>query len=80
MNNSNNSRNNQNSIILANPTEILDEIEATNKIVVVTDESSYQEAAKSNPRVINSPFDASTMSNKEIDNTIVELFKNGKNI
>ena len=39
-----------------------------------------QKRQKSKPRVINSAFDASTMSSKEIDDKIVEFFRNGKDI
>ena len=65
---------------LPSATEILYEIEAGNQVVGVTHECSYPEAAKSKPKVINSSFDASTMSSKEIDTKIVELFSNGKDI
>ena len=61
-------------------TEILYDIGASNQVVGVTHECNYPEAAKSKPRVINSSFDASTMSSKEIDDKIVELFGNGKDI
>ena len=45
-----------------------------------THECNYPEEAKPKPKVINSSIDASTMSSKEIDNKIVELFGNGKDI
>ena len=61
-------------------TEILYEIGLGSQIVGVTHECNYPEAAKSKPRVINSSFDASTMCSKEIDDKIVELFSNGKDI
>ena len=61
-------------------TEILYEIGAGSRIIGVTHECNYPKEAKSKPRVINSSFDASTMSSKEIDNKIVELFSNGKDI
>ena len=53
---------------------------AGSQIIGVTHECNYPEEAKSKPRVINSSFDASTMSSKEIDDKIVELFSNGKDI
>ena len=65
---------------LPSATEILYEIGLGSQIVGVTHECNYPEAAKSKPRVINSSFDASTMSSKEIDDKIVELFSNGKDI
>src|SRR5687768_5181871 len=65
---------------LPSATEILYEIGADSQIIGVTHECNYPEVAKSKPRVINSSFDASTMSSKEIDDKIVELFGNGKDI
>ena len=65
---------------LPSATEILYEIGAGSRIIGVTHECNYPKEAKSKPRVINSSFDASTMSSKEIDNKIVELFGNGKDI
>jgi iron complex transport system substrate-binding protein len=65
---------------LPSATEILYEIGLGSQIVGVTHECNYPEAAKSKPRVINSSFDASTMCSKEIDDKIVELFSNGKDI
>ncbi len=43
------------------------------QIIGVTHECNYPPQAKTKPRVINSSFDASTMSSKEIDDKIVEL-------
>ena len=65
---------------LPSATEILYEMGVDSQIVGVTHECNYPEAAKSKPRVINSSFDASTMCSKEIDDKIVELFSNGKDI
>jgi iron complex transport system substrate-binding protein len=65
---------------LPSATEILYEIGAGNQVVGVTHECNYPEEAKSKPKVINSSFDASTMSSKEIDNKIGELFGNKKDI
>ncbi|MGZ5551063.1 MAG: cobalamin-binding protein [Nitrososphaeraceae archaeon] len=61
-------------------TEILYEIGLGSQIVGVTHECTYPAEAKSKPIVINSSFDESTMSSKEIDDKIVELFRNGKDI
>jgi len=65
---------------LPSATEILYEIGAGNQVVGVTHECHHPEEAKSKPKVINSSFEASSMSSKEIDNKIVELFANGKDI
>ena len=60
---------------LPSATEILYEIGGGSQIVGVTHECKYPEDAKAKPKVINSSFDASSMTSKEIDNKIVELFK-----
>ena len=65
---------------LPSATEILYEIGAGSQIVGVTHECNYPKEAKLKPRIINSAFDASKMSSKEIDDKIVELFSNGKDI
>jgi iron complex transport system substrate-binding protein len=65
---------------LPSATEILYELGVDSQIIGVTHECNYPPQAKSKPRVINSAFDASTMSSKEIDDKIVGLFKNGKDI
>jgi len=65
---------------LPSATEILYEIGAGSQIIGVTHECNYPPQAKTKPRVINSAFNTSTMSSKEIDDKIVELFGNGQNI
>jgi iron complex transport system substrate-binding protein len=65
---------------LPSATEILYEIGVDSKITGVTHECNYPQEAKTKPRVINSAFDPSNMSSKEIDDKIVELFDNGKDI
>ncbi len=65
---------------LPSATEILYEIGAGSQIIGVTHECNYPKEAKLKPKIINSAFDASTMSSKEIDDKIVELFSNGKDI
>jgi iron complex transport system substrate-binding protein len=65
---------------LPSATEILYEIGAGSQIIGVTHECNYPKEAKLKPKIINSAFDASTMSSKEIDDKIVELFRNGKDI
>ena len=61
-------------------TEILYELGVDSQIVGVTHECNYPLDAKTKNRVINSAFDASTMSSKEIDDKIVEFFRNGNDI
>ena len=65
---------------LPSVTEILYDLGAAAQVVGVTHECNYPKEAKSKPKVINASFDASTMSSKEIDDKIVELFGNGKDI
>ena len=65
---------------LPSATEILFKLGINNELVGVTHECNYPSQAKTKPRVINSSFDASTISSKEIDDKIVELFSNGKDI
>ena len=65
---------------LPSATEILYEIGAGSQIIGVTHECNYPVKAKLKPRIINSSFDASTMSSKEIDEKIVELLSNEKDI
>ena len=65
---------------LPSATEILYELGIDSQILGVTHECNYPSEAKTKPRVINSAFDASTMSSKEIDDKIVELFDNGQNL
>jgi len=65
---------------LPSATEILYEIGVGSQLIGVTHECNYPPQVKTKPTVINSSFDASTMSSKEIDDKIVELFSNGKDI
>ena len=65
---------------LPSATEILYEIGVGSQIIGVTHECNYPLDAKNKPRIINSSFDSSTMSSKEIDRKIVELFSSGKDI
>ncbi len=65
---------------LPSATEILYEIGAGNNLVGVTHECNYPKETRLKPRIINSAFDASIMSSKQIDDKIVELFSNGKDI
>jgi iron complex transport system substrate-binding protein len=61
-------------------TELLYELKVEDKIFGVTHECLYPENAKSKPRVINSVFNPNTMSSREIDDKIVELLREGKEI
>jgi len=61
-------------------TELLYELGVGDKIFGVTHECLYPENAKSKPRVISSVFDPNTMSSKEIDDKIVQLVREGKDI
>jgi iron complex transport system substrate-binding protein len=61
-------------------TELLYELGVGDKIYGVTHECLYPKDANTKPRVINSVFDPSEMSSKEIDDKIVQLMKDGKNI
>ena len=54
--------------------------EAGTQLVGVTHECNYPEDANSKPRVINSSFDPQSVSSKEIDNKIIELYGNGQDI
>ena len=65
---------------LPSATEILYEIGSGSQIVGVTHECKYPEDAKTKPKVINSSFDASAMTSKEIDNKIGQLFSKGMDI
>jgi iron complex transport system substrate-binding protein len=65
---------------LPSATEILYDIGVGSQIIGVTHECNYPVDAKTKPRVINSSFDASIMSSKEIDDKIIELFSNENDI
>ena len=61
-------------------TELLYELGVEEKIFGVTHECLYPENAITKPRVINSVFNPNVMTSFEIDNKIVELMKEGKEI
>lgn len=61
-------------------TELLYELGVGNKVFGVTHECLYPEDTKSKPRIISSVFDPNTMSSREIDDKIVELIREGKEI
>ena len=62
---------------LPSSTEILYTIGAGDQITGVTHECKYPNDAKSKPKVINSSFDAASMTSREIDNKIVGLVRTG---
>jgi iron complex transport system substrate-binding protein len=65
---------------LPSSTEMLYAIGAGDQITGVTHECKYPDDAKSKPKVINSSFDATNMTSREIDNKILGLMKTGGNI
>jgi iron complex transport system substrate-binding protein len=65
---------------LPSSTEILYAIGAGDQITGVTHKCKYPDDAKSKPKVINSSFDADSMTSREIDNKIVGLMKTGGDI
>lgn len=65
---------------LPSATEILYELGADSQVVGVTHECKYPKDATSKPKVINSAFDPSQMTSKEIDQKIMELVGNRKDI
>jgi iron complex transport system substrate-binding protein len=65
---------------LPSSTEMLYAIGAGDQITGVTHECKYPDDAKRKPRVINSSFDATRLTSREIDNKIGGLMKTGGNI
>ncbi len=65
---------------LPSATEVLYKLGLGNQIVGVTHECKYPPAAKRKPRVIRPSFDSARMSGRQIDSTIVELVRSGKDI
>lgn len=65
---------------LPSSTEILYEIGLADRITGVTHECNYPDDAKIKPRVINSSFDATKLTSREIDYKIVELIRSGQDI
>lgn len=65
---------------LPSATEILYELGVGDKVLAVTHECNYPSAAKSKPKVIHSVFDPQKMTSQEIDRTVVDLMKAGKDI
>jgi iron complex transport system substrate-binding protein len=61
-------------------TELLYELGMGEKIFGVTHECLYPENARTKPLVINSVFDTNIMSSREIDDKVVELMRDGKDI
>jgi iron complex transport system substrate-binding protein len=65
---------------LPSSTEILYAIGAGDQITGVTHECKYPDDAKNKPKVINSSFDADSMTSEEIDSKIAGLMKTGGDI
>ena len=65
---------------LPSATELLYELDAQDRLYGVTHECDFPEEASRKPRVIQSVFKPETMSSKEIDQKILELVSNGKDI
>lgn len=65
---------------LPSATELLFELGVQDRIVGVTHECVYPESARKKPRVISSVFDPETMSSAQIDKTVSELARSGKDI
>ena len=65
---------------LPSATELIYSLGAEDKLFGVTHECSYPSGAKTKPRVINSVFEPSSMSSKQIDDKICQLMTEGKEI
>jgi iron complex transport system substrate-binding protein len=65
---------------LPSGTEIIYAVGAGSQITGVTHECKYPDDAKDKPKVVDSSFDSTKMTSREIDNKIVELMKTGGNI
>jgi iron complex transport system substrate-binding protein len=65
---------------LPSSTEMLYAVGAGDQITGVTHECKYPDDAKRKPKVINSSFDATRLTSREIDNKIGGLMKTGGNI
>ncbi|MGH9992167.1 MAG: cobalamin-binding protein, partial [Nitrososphaera sp.] len=65
---------------LPSATETLYALGVGGQLVGVTHECKYPAGARKKPRVIRSSFDPAKMTNREIDNKIVELVRGGKDI
>lgn len=65
---------------LPSATELLYELGAGDALVGVTHECTYPEAAKTKPKIIRSVFDPNTMTSRQIDKTVSELARSGKDL
>ena len=65
---------------LPSATELLYELGVQDRLYGVTHECNFPEDAINKPRVIRSVFEPERMSSKEIDEKIIELVSNGKDI
>ena len=65
---------------LPSTTELIFELGCQDKLYGVTHECIYPKEAKLKPRVVESVFDANNLSSKQIDDEIIKLMSEGKNI
>ncbi|HSA97917.1 MAG TPA: cobalamin-binding protein [Candidatus Nitrosotenuis sp.] len=65
---------------LPSATELMYELGAEENLVGVTHECIYPQQAKTKPRIINSVFNPENMTSRQIDDTVSELARDGKNI
>jgi iron complex transport system substrate-binding protein len=65
---------------LPSATELVFELGAGEKLVGVTHECVYPQQAKTKLRIINSVFDPEKMTSKQIDDTVSDLARSGKDI
>ena len=65
---------------LPSATEIIYGIGAEAQLVGVTHECKYPEEARSKPQIINSSFDTSVLSSKEINDTIAKIYLKKKDL
>ena len=65
---------------LPSATELIYELDAQDRLYGVTHECDFPEDASKKPHVIQSVFEPEKMSSKEIDQKILELISNGKDI
>ncbi len=65
---------------LPSATEILYELGVGGRVLAVTHECNYPAEAKNKPKVIHVVFNSQKMTSREIDNMVVGLMKEGKDI
>ncbi|WP_268542175.1 cobalamin-binding protein [Candidatus Nitrosotenuis cloacae] len=65
---------------LPSATELIYELGAGDMLVGVTHECTYPEEAKAKPKIIRSVFDPKTMTSRQIDQTVSEIARSGKDL